>query len=273
MSNLSISKAWEEAARVLAHDGKLITSVALALIVLPQAISGVIAPPPILSGVQPPSWMPIVAILVAVLGVTGQLAIARLALGPSTSVGDAIQHGFRRIAPAFIALILFGLALLVVLTPLAFLLAGAEGMKSLTTNEPTPGAAGAVLLVIFLCVVAAPRFQLVVPTAAAEDGGPVRLLQRSWHMTEGSYFKLLGFLLLIFLVAIIVVFFVGQVVVGLIAKAAFGTVAPFSVGALVVGLLGALASAAFASVSTVILARIYVQLSGRGTASVPKSGT
>ena len=273
MSNLSISKAWDEAAGILTRDGKLITSVALALIVFPNAIAGVIGPPPTLSGAEPPEWMPIVAILVAVLGVTGQLAIARLALGPSTSVGDAIQHGFRRVVSAFTALILFGLALLVVLAPLVLVMAGADGVKSLATPKPSPAAAGAVLLVVILCVIAAPRFQMIVPGAAAEEGGPLHLLKRSWHLTEGSYFKLLGFLLLILLVAMVVVFFIGQVMVGLVAKALFGTVDPFSVGALAAALLTAVASAAFASVTTVILARIYVQLAGRGAASVPRSGT
>ena len=272
MSNLSISKAWEEAARVLTRDSKLITSVALALIVLPQTVSGVIAPPPALSGAAPPDWTKIVAILVAVLGVTGQIAIARLALGPSTSVGEAIQHGFRRVAPAFLAIIIFGLLLAVVLLPVMLLMAGAGGLKSLTTAQPTPAAAGAVLVVMLLCLFAAPRFQLVVAAAAAESGGPIRLLQRSWQMTEGSYLKLLGFLLLI-LIAAIVVLFSAQVIALILAKSVFGTVHAFSLGALVAGLLTAIASAAFASVSTVILARIYVQLSGRGVASVPKSGT
>ncbi|MFL6728760.1 MAG: hypothetical protein ACJ8E3_05905 [Sphingomicrobium sp.] len=272
MSNLSISRAWDEAKHVLAHDGKLITSVALALIVLPQTVSGVIAPPATLSGANPPSWMPFVAILVAILGITGQVAVARLALGPSTSVGESIQHGFRRVVPAFLALLVLFLALVVVLLPIMLAMAGPEGLKSVTTETPTPAAAGALLLVVFLCLLAAPRFQLVVPTAAAEEGGPIRLLQRSWRMTEGSYLKLLGFLALV-LIAAVVVLFTGQIIVGLVAKAMFGTVHPYSLGALLAGLLTAMISAAFAAVSTVILARIYVQLAGRGGASVPSSGT
>lgn len=272
MTNLSISRAWEEAVHVLTHDGKLVSSVALALIVLPQTVSGVIAPPPMLSGVNPPSWMPIVALIVAILGVAGQIAIARLALGPSTSVGEAIIHGFRRVGPTFLALIIFGILLAIALVPLMLLMAGPAGLKSITTDQPTPAALGAMLVVLVLCLFAAPRFQLVVPAAAGEGGGPIRLLQRSWQMTAGSYLKLLGFLVLI-LIAAVVILFTGQVIVGLVAKAAFGTVHPFSLGALVAGLATALIAAAFAAVSTVIVARIYVQLSGRGAASVPSSGT
>ena len=254
MSKLSISKAWEEAKHVLAHDGKLITSVALALIVRRFCMTT--------RPVNPPSWMPVVAILVAILGITGQVAVTRLALGPSTSVGESIQHGFRRVVPAFLALLVLFFALVVVLLPIMIAMAGPEGLKSVATETPTPAAGGALLIVVFLCLLAAPRFQLVVPTAAAEEGGPIRLLQRSWRMTEGSYLKLLGFLALV-LIAAVVVLFTGQIIVGLVAKAMFGTVHPYSLGALLAGLLTAMISAAFAAVSTVILARIYVQLSGR----------
>src|SRR4051812_46252329 len=116
MSRLSISKAWEETTRVLAHDSKLISSVALALIVLPQTIAGVIAPPVALSGTTPPSWTGLVMLAVAILGITGEIAIMRLALG-RTSVGEAIAHGFRRVIPAGAALLLLILALSVVLVP------------------------------------------------------------------------------------------------------------------------------------------------------------
>ena len=44
MASLSISKAWDESKAILAHDGRLIASVALALVALPTAITGLIDP-------------------------------------------------------------------------------------------------------------------------------------------------------------------------------------------------------------------------------------
>src|SRR5688572_2420994 len=96
MSSLSIGKAWDEARHILARDGRLLTSISLALILVPQALAGVIAPPPNLSGIEPPGWMPLITILVLVAGIIGQIAIVRLALGPTASVGEAINHGVRR---------------------------------------------------------------------------------------------------------------------------------------------------------------------------------
>ena len=96
MSSLSISKAWDESKAIGARDGRLIAAVALALVLLPQAIYGVIVPPPAMSGEEAPSWATGLSLIVAVIGVVGQIAIIKLALGPATSVGESILHGFKR---------------------------------------------------------------------------------------------------------------------------------------------------------------------------------
>lgn len=271
MSKLSISKAWEETTHVLGHDGKLITSVALALLVLPQTVSGLIAPPPSLSGANPPSWMPAVMLIVGILSIAGEIAIIRLALG-RTSVGEAIEHGARRVIPTFAALVLIVLALGVVLIPVMIFIAGSAGLQSLATSSPSPDAGKAVLVALIMCLFAAPRFQLMIPTAAGEAGGPIHLIRRGWVLADGAYWRLFGFLVLTLIAAIVVVLFVGQIMVGILVRTMFGTVHPFSVGALIAALLTSIVSAAFAATFSVILARIYVQLSGR-KASVPSSGT
>jgi len=271
MSKLSISKAWEETTHVVSHDGKLITSVALALFVLPQSISGAIAPPPTLSGANPPSWMPLVMLAVGILSIAGEIAIVRLALG-RTSVGEAIAHGARRVVPTFAALVLVVLALGIVLIPVMVLIAGSGGLESLATSQPTPDAGKAVLVALIMCLFAAPRFQMMIPTAAGEAGGPIHLIRRGWQLADGVYWKLLGFLVLTLIAAIVVVLFVGQIMVGIVVRTMFGTVHPFSIGALVAALLTSAVSAAFAATFSVILGRIYTQLSGR-KGSVPSSGT
>ena len=84
--------------------------------------------------------------------------------------------------------------------------------------------------------------------------------------------KIYLYVSLTLIAAIVVVLFGGQVMVGIIVRTIFGTVHPFSIGALVAALLTSAVSAVFAATFSVILARIYVQLSGR-KASVPSSGT
>lgn len=270
---LSISRAWDETRARVAADGKLLTIVALALIALPAAIAGLITPPPGLSGLEPPSWMPLLTLLVALIGIVGQIAIIRLVLGP-ISVGEAIGRGFRRLLAAFLAFLLFGIAMAIILIPLILLMVSPDELQSAAHGTPTPGAGGAVLVAVLVVVVIAARFQLTMAVATAEEGGPIRILRRSWDLSKGHYWRLLGFLLIV-LVTAFVVLLISQLLAGILAKTLFGDISPFSVAALVVALVTGVAQAAFSTVVSVMLARIYVQLSGRAAAAatVPSSGT
>lgn len=268
MSSLSIGKAWDEARRILARDGKLITSISLALILVPQALAGVIAPPPNLSGIEPPSWMPLITILVLCAGIIGQIAIIRLALGPTATVGDAIGHGVRRFVPALLALILFGIGLALVLTPLFVLIAGADSVQAIAEGRSSPRAGGALLLVLLLIVLISVRFQLMLPVASAEPVGPIGVLKRSWAVTAGHYWKLLGFIALV-LVTVLIVLLAAQMLGGIIARLALGDVQPFSLSALVVALITAAIQTAVTTVLATLLARIYAQLAAPA-ATVPE---
>lgn len=259
MSSLSIGRAWDETRHILARDGRLMTSISLALILVPQALAGVIAPPPNLSGAEPPAWMPLITILVLLAGIIGQIAIIRLALGPAASVGDAINHGMRRVLPALAALILFGAGLALVLTPLFMLIAGTDALQAIVAGRSSPRGGGALLLVMLLIVLISARFQLMLPVATAEPGGPVHVLKRSWAITAGHYWKLLGFIALVLLTAIIVLL-TAQLLGGLIARLTLGEVQPFTLSALVVALIAAAAQTVVTTVLSALLARIYAQL-------------
>src|SRR5205085_7887092 len=62
--------------------------------------------------------------------------------------------------------------------------------------EPSPSL---LLLLIVLLVVTFAVLQLVFPVAAAETGNPLRLAKRSWQLSRGNYWRLLGFVCIIFL--------------------------------------------------------------------------
>jgi hypothetical protein len=272
MSTLSISKAWEESKAIAVRDGRLIAAVALALVMLPEAIFGVIVPPPPLSGEAAPSWATGLSLVVAVLGIVGQIAIVKLALGPATSVGESIVHGFKRVLPALAALGVFVLPLAAILVALLVAVGGSSAIESLSSGTPQPGVAGLILLFVAIVFAISIRFQMVVPVATAETSNPIDILKRSWELTRGHYWRLLGFLLVAALFAVVMLL-VANMIGGILGRLAFGDTKPFTIGALVVALISAAAQAAFTCLVGVMLARIYVQLSGRGAAGVPNSGT
>ena len=90
MARLSLSRAWEETAAILVREFSLLTAVALALIVLPQVVLAVVGLP---FGSESVMLGEVVYIAVFLLGFVAQIAINRLAIGPSVSVRDAIAQG------------------------------------------------------------------------------------------------------------------------------------------------------------------------------------
>jgi len=274
MSSLSLSKAWDESKAIAARDGRLIGAVALALILLPQAIAGVIVPPPALSGEEAPSWFPILSLFIAAIGFVGQIAIVRLALEPA-SVGEAISHGFRRVLPTIGALMLFAFPLALILVLLLLVIGGPSALEVLEggRSSPAPGVGAAILLFVVVAVAISIRFQMAVPVATAESANPITILKRSWEMTKGNYARLLAFLIMILILAVVLLL-VAQIFGGILARLVIGDVKPLGIGALVVALITGAAQALFTALSSLMLARIYVQLAGRGSgAGVPNSGT
>jgi hypothetical protein len=270
MAKLSVSKAWDDTRGIFARDGSLLTAVALALLVLPQIIVGLVAVPG--SGSITPVAR-LVWIAAALIGVLGQIAIVRLALG-HTTVGDAIEHGARRFLPILGSLLILACALALVIIPLMVALLAAGMVAMPVEGQAPPPSFGALALALALVsLLLSVKFTMIVPVASEERAGPLQILKRSWYLTRGHYWRLLGFLLIV-LVTAIVLAIVTQSVGGIVAKLVGGKLAPFTLGSLVLALIQAVVSAALTTLFAVMAARIYRQLAGgQAQASVPSSGT
>ena len=265
MSKLSLSKAWDETGEILIRDGRLYSSVALALIVFPQTIFGLFSPR---SGVITPlAW--IFLFLSLVIGFAAQIALNRLAVGPSTTVGDAIGRGFARMPAVVGSFLMLMAALMIVLIFVVLILSAAGLMASPQAGAEPPAFLLAIILI--LTAVCWAIFILAVPVAAVEHGGSVHILKRSWELSRGVYWRLLAFVALLFS-SFIIVILAGQFAIGSAITAAFGRPDPGSLSALLISLVVALIQSVFTVLFGVMLARIYVQLAGRDSVSVPSSG-
>ena len=266
---ISLSNAWDETRTILARDGRLLAAVALAMLVLPGIILDVSMPEAV-PGKMPPAgpWMAIAAAVIAI-SLAGQLALIRLALGTGTSVGDAISHGFRRLAPYLGALLLWLGPLLVI----AWLLYDAAGVG---TETPRGAPAFAFLLVILIGLFLAFRLLLSSPVASAENEGPVGILKRSWALGRGNWWRLFAFACL-FAITLFVLLGAISAVLGSAVAATSGGFKPWSLGTLLLSVISQVISAAVSVVFFVMLARMYRQVAGgagaEAAASTPKSGT
>lgn len=262
---LSLSNAWDETRDVLGREGRLLTVVALALIALPGSVQALVtpaAPPGELP--EPGVWI-IVALVAIVIGIIGQLAVIRLAIGPQTSVGEAIAHGARRM-PVYLGAMLLWIAPFLVL---AYFL-----MDSIRGANPNAAAVLGFFLVMLVVLFIAVRLIIASAVASSENQGSVGILKRSWELSSGNWWRLFAFLILFLIAAMCVMIAVGAVI-GVIVGLVLGAPEPMSVGALLIALVTQLAVAAVTIVFLVMLARVYLQLAGRGAAeaSVPSSGT
>src|SRR5690242_13821495 len=194
MPRLSLSIAWDEAKRIIGRDGGLLTAVALAMFVLPELLSGIVAPT---IETSPSLTARIIALVAALVGVIGQLAVIRLALGPSTTVGDAIGHGFRRFPAVLGAVLLLALAIAVVVIPLLAICIAAGVIDMPSGGTTPPSFAIAVWLMVIGSLFLAVKFIMTIPVASAESPGPLAILKRTWMITAGNYWRLFVFELLL----------------------------------------------------------------------------
>jgi hypothetical protein len=265
-----LSKAWDESRQIVRRDFRLLSAVALALIVLPQTVFGAFVAP---SGAGEPSLGVQLSLLaVALVAFAAQIALNRLSIPPATSVGEAITRGLARCLPLFAAFMLMVFGLMLLMVPI-LLIASAAGIWQAPAAGARPPAGILVLIVIGLAL-AFSIFQLSVPISAAERGGPIHLLRRSWKLARGNYTRLLAFMGLV-IVGLIVVWIASQLVAGVLSSLLFGPPEPGSVSALLSAFAASVLQAAYTIVTGVMLARVYVQLAGpdEAVASVPTTGT
>jgi len=268
MSSLSISTAWDETKVILAREGKLLATVALALIVFPQTVFAVIGAPvgPDASGLSIVTYF-----VVIILGCAAQIALNRLAVGPAVTVGSAIATGFRRVGS--VAIVGLFVAFGVIVVAVVFLLIlGALHLITVPTPGQTPPASLILLLMVLIIPVFA-TFQLVFPVAAVETGNPLTMIRRAWVLAQHNHLRLTAFVAIIILGFALVVL-ATQVGLGSVIVIALGKPDPGSVSALAFGVLSGLIQAGFTVVTAIMIARIYTQLAGRHDAQVgvPSSG-
>jgi len=266
VTRLSFSRAWEETRAILKRDGRLIWPLGLMTLVLPQLlIATVVGPTGMTDMSQDAQRASSLGFLLALLLVAwarfgGLTAIAQLTLRSDERVADALRSGLKR-GPAVLG------ATLLVLLPLVLLLAPVL-MSAGQQQQPTLGSALIFLVGLVLGIVALSRLQFAIAIAAAEGGGPIRLLSRSWKLTRGNALRLLGFVLL-FVALLLIVSIALSSVFGSLVILALGQPEPMSVAALLLAALGLLGEMLVLVPYSVMLARLYAQAAQGGSSSVP----
>lgn len=260
MATISIGKAWEEAVAFVAREASLLFPVALLFVALPGLILQEMMPPELAQWMAEPkrTGLPDVppgfgfAMLLGIVLIWfGSLTLFALSLRPGISVGEALRLGLRRLpvllGTALLALFLF-MALVVAAVVVAVLLSA--------ISKPLGASIGAVLgmMVGGVALFASVRLMLLNPAVIDGDQGVIASLRHAWTLTQGCFWRLLGFILVLTLISAIA---------STAAQTIFGSIAGLAGGPDTATLIGGVAAAAVSTViqvyMLVMLARLYRQ--------------
>ncbi len=270
MAKLSISSAWDETVAFLRRESRLVMPVALAFFAVPATLFGWHNP----SGdpTQATGGWPL-TLLVLVLALMGQMAIAAMAIGWRGSVGAALTQALGRVWGVLAALLLVFIPVAVVLALILAVMLGGAGLTDPTqvTAESlaaVPGLTLFLLAMTFLFLFIAARLFPISAVGMMETANPIRVIARSWRLTGGHFWRLVGTLLLILIVSLVASLAVTAVIGSLVTLAA-GEPQPYNVSALIISLADGVIGAMISAVTAALVGRIYAQLSA-GRATVPE---
>lgn len=258
-------KGWNEALGMIRSNFGLLAAIAGVLVFLPSAFAAIVFPSASLEasleGSSQPEmdqlraalvtlfseywWLFVAIFLLTSFAQLGMFALLRRRASPT--VGEALAEG-AKLLPTFVGAYI--LQIIAIITPFVVLvsLPGAAGLRMFALF----GALLAIPLTVYVSI----KLSLVTAVIGIEgETNPIASLRRSWALTKGNSFRLLGFFLLIVVAAAILVLLAGWIIGVVFAlggdeAASFGT-------ALFAGLVDALG----AVFSVSILAAIHAQLS------------
>jgi hypothetical protein len=260
MKKLSMTNAWNETAAFVKREFGLLFLIAFGLVALPTVILQAVAPdaPPGQTP-EPGAWMLLVLPVIA-LSIIGSLTMTGLALGRSTDARDAFGRAIRRFPIVFFAVLLVGLAAVLLAMPLAVIVVLALG-----TGPAALALLTAAVIVAFLFIWV--RMMMLNPVGVAEEVGPAGILKRSWRLTAGHFWRLFGFVIILILVFVVLSLAVTAVLGSLIILLA-GQPQEGNLSAVLILLLNGLLSAVLGVFLTSMVARIYVQLAAEPTSGI-----
>ena len=266
MAKLDTNAAWKEASAIVSANREVLLALAGVFFMLPSLALAVIAgEPEVLPGMKPQQMMAAmeefytgawwIILLSAVFQIVGLMAILTLMRDRSRpTVGEAIRAGL----PGALSYLAAQLLIVVGFSLIGGLLIGVAAVIS-------PALAVVVVVLFTVAMIFAVfRLILVAPVIAVEGvHNPLTAMIRSWRLTQGNFWRILGFLLLI-LILFAVVAGIVMMIVGLILALVSSGEPQRIVAAVFSSALGAVAVVYFAG----IIAAIHRQLGGPAAADL-----
>ena len=270
VSDLSISRAWTETGQFLAREAGLVLPVALLLLALPPAAERLLIPPPggELSLGQA-SFGLLLTLIVLVTSLIGSIAISHLALRPGLSVGEALRRGLRRFPSLLGASLLLAIPMII----LAVIVVMAVAPNAAVMRAPfdpysmPPALLWSITLFTLALLFIWVKLSMGTPVTSEERAGPVDIITRSWALTKGHYWKLLGTYLAVMILSSLAIMALTNGL-GVLIFLAAGPPMFGNLSFIAINLVEVFLQTIMVTVLIILIARIYAQLTG-GTEQAP----
>lgn len=270
---VTMSSVWDRTTDVLSGRAGMLTRIALVALFLPAVVrdgwaayAGATSTATTLIG-------GILALLVLLATIWGQLAITAVASDPATTQGDATRQATRRFGPA---LAIYAAAVLVaalLFAPMIVALAGSNIDWTAMSRGQAPqisagvvGFVGIYAIILFIAfVVLTARLFLLNPVILNERAG-LHSYARSWSLTRGLAWRIIGVVLL-FAIVLGIASSAVALVAGIVLRLLLGAEALATVQFLT-ALVSAAVTTVYVVVVAVFAAQLYAAISGRRAADI-----
>ncbi len=264
MSELSISKAWTETGQFLGREAGLVLPVALLLLALPPAAERLLLPPP--GGEESLGQLGLgllFTLIVLVTSLIGSISISHLALRPGLSVGEALRRGVSRFPSLLGASLLMTIPIIIVAMIVVLAIApNAPVMRApFDPYSMPPALLWAITLFTLTLLFLWVKLSMGTPVTSEERAGPVEIIKRSWSLTKGNYWKLLGTYLAVMIVTSLVIMALTSGL-GVLVFLAAGPPAFGNAAFIAITLIEVFLQTIMVTLLIVLIARIYAQLAG-----------
>lgn len=259
---VDMSNVWDRTSEFLGDNANALLPIVLIALLVPHSVSALV------SGAAPPmnaTLVTAIALICALVTLWGQLAVVALALdtdgGRSGAVGTATRSFGRTVAVMLILLAAVAIAAAPIIGVMAAngvdfskLGSGNAALANLSAGTALFASLYGIAALIVILVVGV-RLALVYPVIVAE-GGVVAAIRRSWALSRGIVWKMIGVWLLfviVYLVAAAAITSGIGTVIGLFANMQD----PFSIGRIVVAILSGVVSTLFTLIVAAFSAKLY----------------
>jgi hypothetical protein len=260
---VSMGTVWDRATEFLSDNLAAIFPLALCAILIPSAITQSIEPLGALGATEMVS-VKLVSICLSLVSLWGKVAIMALALDAAAGRGSAIATANRRSLPIIGVVLVIGAAGIALMLPVAFALAatGFDFQAAMTSGKPAvpPSVAGVLLLylLLFCCALIwfSARLALVVPTMIMERRG-IGVFVRSFKLTRPIQWKILGVLILYFIVSAVSVI-AAKLIFGSVLGLIAGGDGLVTVATVLTSIFVSIVATGFSVLATAFTAKLYL---------------